>query len=264
MVSLKAAEYRRSALVACIFFSVLISAPLISEDVRLWIAPSAARAYAYGSRHLDATHPSRYDIKRAEFYLLKAFEFDSQYPNVQHQLARIAFLKGEFSRALARVNLEIEQNPNHTPSAYYLRGLIYGYMGNYDAAISDYKNYLESDPTNWAALNDYAWVLLKEGRFVDASNTTAGALSLWPENPWLLNTHAISLYELGSFDAALVHSEAAARFVKMVSIQDWLRAYPGNDPKSAESGIHTLQESIMNNMHMIQVAVQNHAVQSKQ
>jgi tetratricopeptide (TPR) repeat protein len=224
------------------------------EDVRLSVSPSAPLAYSYGSRHFDAAQASDYDIARAEMLFKKAKTLDPALPLVRHQLARIAFLKGDFADALALVNDEIAKNPNPSPSSYYVRGLIEGFKGDYVSSAKDYEEYLRSDPNNWAAINDYAWVLLKDKRYLDALNALNWGLMTWPENPWLLNSKATALFEMKKYSDANVAVQAAGRAVAKVTEADWLRAYPGNDPLIAREGVRAFREAVRKNIHTISLA----------
>lgn len=225
------------------------------------LAPSAERAMTSGNRYFDAQNPHLYNILHAMEFYNRAFALDPRYPFLQHQLARVAFLKGDLAEALARINLELKHNPDPDPSSLYVRGLIAGYMGRYQDSIADYERYLEFDPSNWAAVNDLAWVLLKADRPKDAAVATREALALWPENPWLLNTQAIALYEMNAFERAYESIQKAQKNSAYITERDWLVAYPGNDPRIARDGIAVLRKSIRDNMHRIELAVGEAKVQ---
>src|SRR3989344_6627786 len=244
-------------------FNALARAALaVEESFRMYVAPSAERAYAYGNRHFDARHPLLYDIVRAERFYNRAVVLDSHLPYLQHQLARIAFLRNGNVDAMARINLELANNPEPSPSSYYVRGLIEGHMGHYDEAAKDYEKYLESDPNNWAAITDYSWVLLKAGRSADAATATERGLEYFPDNAWLLNASAIAHYEMGDLAKAYERAKAAVAASESVTEQRWLSAYPGNDPKIAMYGIQTLRNASLANMHMIALALASSTVQS--
>jgi len=232
------------------------------ENTLFIINPTAERAFEYGSRHFDAQKPKLYDVEKARRYFERALAMDSTYPNVQHQLARIAFLRGDFELALARINLELENNPNPVPSSFYVRGLVEGYMGRYNDAARDYELYLSLLTTkNWAGITDYAWVLLKAGRHTEAARVTDDALSTFPDNPWLLNANAIAHFEIGEYERALISIRKASESVKKVSENEWHTAYPGNDPKIASTGLATFKTAVENNMHMIETKAASSTVQ---
>lgn len=227
----------------------------VQEMVTFATFPSADNAYEYGNRHFDAREAGVYDVDRAEYFFEEALLLDPRLPYVRHQLARIAFLRGDFREALRLIDEEIAMPGGPaSASSHYIRGLILGYAGAYAESARSYERFLATHPDNWAAINDYAWVLLKDGRSREAMNATARGLSLFPDNPWLLNSNAIALHELGLDDVARMQVARAVGAAHAVSEEDWLIAYPGNDPAVAGEGIVALQEAIRRNMHTIILA----------
>jgi tetratricopeptide (TPR) repeat protein len=233
-------------------FEILIQD--LYEDISFAIAPSGQKAYDYGVLHFNAQDPSEYDIDRAFRYFQDAEKLDPTLPYVHHELARIYFLNGDFGDAMLQIDIQIAQEGDKTPNSYYVRGLIEGYMGDYTDAEADYAYFLKFDPEDWAGINDYAWVLLKAGHPQEAVDETAYGLKYFPASPWLLNTNAIALYEIGLIGPALDQEKAAVAAGANMTVQDWLHAYPGNDPKIAEEGIAAFQAAAANNMHTIELA----------
>jgi tetratricopeptide (TPR) repeat protein len=233
----------------------------LREDAHLLFTGSAELAYEYGAVHFEAEHPHLYDVDRAEALFARAQKQNSDLEYVDHQLARIAFLRADFNNALGHINRQIQNHGENTPSSYYVRGLIRGFLGQYDAAAKDYEVYLRHNETNWAALNDYAWVLLKAGRHKDALSAAQKGLTYSPDNTWLLNSAAIALFELGKMEEAYTYAKRAAESVASVKEKDWLIAYPGNDPKIAGEGLAALKDSIITNMHRIEEKLQNGTIE---
>jgi tetratricopeptide (TPR) repeat protein len=231
------------------------------EHIAYALHPSAQLAYAYGKGHLDARNPRLYDINESEHFFNLAADIDPTLPNLYHELARIAFLKGNFTLAMTRINFQINQHGDLDPSAYYVRGLVEGYMGLYDASADDYAHFLKFDPYNWAALNDYAWVLLKAKRYKEAAAATEKGLEKFPANAWLLNSNTIALYEMGDIKDAKVQAKKAMDASKNLSIEAWLHAYPGNDPKIAAAGVDAFKKATEANMHSILSSTSTHALQ---
>lgn len=227
------------------------------EEIMMAFAPSAERAFEYGTAHFDAKHADDYDLARAEALFSAAESIDPDYPYLNHQMARIAFLKGNFHTALTYIDREIQLHGSTNSNAHYVRGLIKGFMGDYEGAAQDYETYLRTDPKNWAAINDYAWVLLKDRRYKEALIALDWGLIYWPENPWLHNSRATALFELGRLEDARDAAEAASRAVADLSEADWLQAYPGNDPLIAPSGIAAFKKAVGENMHTISLALKN-------
>ena len=233
----------------------------LAEDISFARAPSGQKAFAIGERHFNGQDVFHYDIDRAARYFYTAERLDPNLRYVHHELARIAFLHGDYATAMAQIDTQIALEGDKTANSYYVRGLIEGYMGNYADAATDYEHFLKADPHNWAGINDYAWVLLKAGRFKDAAATTDAALILFPANPWLLNSSAIAHFELGDLQVAHERAQAAEDAVQKVSETDWLHSYPGNDPAIAGEGIATFRASVADNMHRIDAALASSTVQ---
>lgn len=245
---------------AALFGALLVSlfffpqaAIYAKEDMMLMFAPSGERAFAYADQHFSSLSPEDYDIERAYRLFKKAGELDPTLPYLFHELARIEFLKGNLPQALALINVQIAMHGEKTPNSYYVRGLIEGYKGEYDAAVVDYAQYLKVDPNNWAAANDYVWVLLKSGRAEEARSAAEKALRIAPDNAWLLNSYAIALYETGEIHAAYTQAVKAVVAARRVTHEEWLTAYPGNDPRVADEGIATLQKATEENIHRLEV-----------
>jgi len=239
--------------VAAIFFSYRQHTLLehIQENVLYFLDPTAERAFSYGLRHFDALDPKEYDVRRANYFFSEAAAIDPKYPLVHHELARIAFLSGDFPRALGFINTEFIANPKPDPSSYYVRALIEGYMNDYASAAADYETYFKVAPVNWAALNDYSWVLLKLN-FPDAAHQALSfGLKQWPDNAWLLANDATALYELGRFSEAATVAKKAVPAVQALTVDDWLIAYPGNDPLIAQTGLDNFKKTTQENLAKI-------------
>ncbi len=233
----------------CVGVVVVGAQPLLYayEDVVIAFDGTAKRGIRYGDRHFNATSPWLYDIDRAEDLYMRAEAFDAGHPALQHQLARVAFLKGDFSEARERIDKEIAMYGEKNPNAYYIRALILGYQEKYLLAAADYEEYFKLAPANWAGINDYSWVLLKADLPEGALAALEWGLSEWPENPWLLHNKVIALYELGRYEEAAVVALAATTAVETVTEADWLNAYPGNDPRSAPEGLASFKAAVAAN-----------------
>jgi tetratricopeptide (TPR) repeat protein len=249
---------KRHTLIALVFaalvlWTVFFHAGLqaMREDVVFAIDPSAERAFLYGSRHFDAKDPREYNIDRAEYFFRKVATIDPETPFLFHELARIAFLRGDLRRALAQINIQIHLHGESAPNSYYVRGLIRGYAEDFDGAAGDYAMYLKSDPKNWAAINDYAWVLIKSGRYEEALAKLNEGIADWPQNPWLLNSRATALFELGRIYEAHNDIVLAEKYVADLTEAEWSHAYPGNDPLIAEAGLSAFRAAVFSNTNTI-------------
>lgn len=241
------------ALVALVASSLVVSqwwlVTCAWQVAHVLVAPSAERAYAYGQRYFDIAHRNSYHPRIAAWFYTRATVVDRNFPLAHHQLARIAFLKGDYETALRHINTEmvLPGGPKN-PSSWYVRGLIKGFAGDYVGAIHDYKTYLRYDPKNWAAINDYAWVLLKNGDADTALLALDEGLSYHPENPWLRSNRAVALAELGFLEAAQEDGMRARELADTLGVEDWNRAYPGNDPIAGIAGLEHFKSAIERNV----------------
>ena len=233
------------------------------ENITFRFEPTAERAFQYGERHFNAKDPQMYDIDRAERYFDQAAAKDPSIPYLYHELARISFLRGDFDRALARINFHIRLHLDTAPSAYYARGLINGFKGDYTAAEKDFEHFLKTNPDSWAGINDYAWVLLKNDKPREAAEALKRGVEASPENPWLLNSYATALYELEGYDEALVFAQRASVAATSLTEAQWSRANPGNDPRVAGEGVATFRRAVEENIHTIELAIASSTVESR-
>jgi tetratricopeptide (TPR) repeat protein len=224
------------------------------QDVSYFLFPSAERAYEYGEIHFSPGDPSDYDIQRAAYYFGEAARNDQSPPYVFHQLARIAFIEGDLPKALVLINEQINIEGDTTPPSYYVRALIEAYQGDYSDSEKDYAHFLQLVPDNWAGVNDYAWVLLKDNKPELAAIVTSSALVQYVDNPWLLNTNATALYELGDVARARIEIQKANAAVANITTAEWSVAYPGNDPGIASLGVSTFKAAVSENMQKIDSA----------
>lgn len=229
--------------------------------VSYYLYPSAPKALQYAERHFEKTSAHAYDPALAEYWLVEALKQDPQNALAHYQFARVSFLQGEFIRALYEIDSAISlYEEGHAPS-FYMKGLIFGYMGRHEDAAENFERYLALAGDNWAALNDYAWTLLQAGRIEEALKAAERGLLSAPENPWLLNTAAVALFESGNTELALERATAARAATAVLTEADWLVAYPGNDPSIAKEGVETMRRSTEENVHKIEEALQKAAVQ---
>jgi len=226
------------------FFRLGLSYPSFLFD------PSAGRAYRIAMHHFDDATERSYNIETAERFFRYTEQLDRDYPRVNHQLARIAFLKGQNDIALARIDAELAICDNCAAS-HYIRGLILGFMGRPQEAAEEFKTFLLWDPVNWAALNDLLWVLFAAGEYEEVKKEGAEAVALFPYNPWILNTYGMALFYLGEEDTALEILERSLFYTRFVTEEKWLTAYPGNDPKIAPRGVSALRDAIRENIHTV-------------
>lgn len=190
-----------------------------------------------------------YDLDKAQNRFEWALRVFPQAQGPHYQLARIYFLKADFSRALNEINTEIQNFPDFKRS-YYVRGLINGYAKNFPEAIADFEEFLKWDSQSWAAHNDLAWIYFQTGDYENAEKISREGLKWNPDNPWLLNSLGTALLNLGDKKQAKIVLEQALREAQKLTPSDWQRAYPGNEPGIAEEVLKKMVENIEFNLNL--------------
>ncbi len=229
------------------------------DDIRFRLNPTAAQAFMLGNKYFNAADPAHYDVERAKYYFYKAVELDVDHPAALQQIARTSFVTGNIEGSLAQIDLHITKHPDTDASAYYIRALAYGFLGNYAAAAKDFERYIELRPSVWAAYNDLAWIKLKSNRPDEALTILDRGLTVAPENAWLLSAKSAALYELGrSADAYDVATRAVIAAEK-VTVEEWALMYTGNDPKTFEAGMRELRQAGIQNLDKIREKIASEA-----
>lgn len=196
---------------------------------------------------------SEYDLAKAERAFSRAVAANSKILWGHYQLARILFLKGDHEGALREISAELEQNPENLRSLY-VRGLIYGYRnqpGDLENAESDFKRFTQWAPKEWAGYNDLAWILSKAGKYGEAAEAIRTALREVPnaeQNPWLWNALGLAELNLKEYAQARSAFEKAKTLAEVLTLADWQRSYPGNNPEQAVEGLEAFRKAIEDNL----------------
>lgn len=223
------------------------------------LAPEAAllitRDVWLGSRmadyHFDSGYEQEvYDIERADRLYQMALRYDATAAWLWYQRARIAFLRGQHERALQYLDIH-QQLPDANQQAWYMRGLINGFLDRNEAALEAFLQFYEQDQTSWYIHNNLAWIYFKQGAFNKMREITATGLSLHPKNPWLLMGNAMAWHNLGSTATATARLQKARTVVNTLTADDWSSTYPGNDPAVATAGLAELRSTLARNWDLI-------------
>lgn len=211
----------------------------------------AALAFEIGEYYFGG---GAHNLSAAERAYGKAQRIDPAMLGPRYQLARIAFLRGEFPLALRLIDEELSLHPDFIRS-YYVRGLIYGYTHDYRSAARDFERFLAWDPKSWAAHNDLAWVYFSGGKFAEAELTAARGLAFNPGNPWLLVMRGSALLSLDKAEEARGLFLEARKAVAGLSPAEWGAAYPGNDPAVYRRGLGEMRALIERNLETAERAL---------
>lgn len=167
----------------------------------------------------------------------RALELSPSHPFAHYQYARAEFLRGNFATALEHIEKQIEINPDF-PNAWYVRGLIHGYVGLRQKAADDFRIFISRAPNQWAGYNDLAWILAKQENFKEMRQIVQTAFEKLPHekerNPWLWANLGIAELNLGEYRTAVDSFATALELAEKMTPEYFWSAYPGNDPRSSK------------------------------
>lgn len=188
-----------------------------------------------------------YNIDKARSLYESILKERPDYPGANYQLGRVYFIKGDFSAAWYFIEREIKYHPDF-PKSYYMRGLVFGYVDALHIAEKDFLKFLSYKADSWAGWNDLAWVYFKKGdfRLMEAASRTG--LMHSPNNPWLLNSLGLALYNQDRAEEARNLFAASALKFEDIGPSGWGKAYPGNDPRIYKEGFNETLKTVRNNL----------------
>lgn len=197
-----------------------------------------------------------YDAIRAEYHFRNAVAIDPKIEGGHYQLARLAFLRGDFDEAMTDIDEHIKDHPWYSRN-YYMKGLVAGFKKDYPTSIEAFRTYVKLDPNYWAGFNDLAWVELASGDYEGALTTVDSVIPHMGEVPWLMNSRGLALMNLSRDREALIAFKSAkAGFLKW-GPAGWGKAYPGNDPAIYNDGYEATLSAVDANIALIQSKVAN-------
>ncbi len=172
------------------------------------------------------------------------FGFDPSFAH--YQLARIYFVENKLVEAKKEIDIALVKNPDNQ-RAFYIRGLIDGFAKNYGEAISDFEKFTAWSPKEWAGWNDLAWVSYEAGDYTKAKEAAFEGLKIDAVNPWLLNNLGLAYLGLGEKKRAQEIFIKTQEKADLLTIEDWQKAYPGNNPNSAEWSLAKFRANVKYN-----------------
>jgi len=224
---------------------------ILPEVVTYFNPDHAELALSIGYYSFNTFGRSSYDLEKAEYYLYRSLELDPMVKTGWHQLARIDFLRGNLGAGLIKINRQIELHGDSFPSAYYIRGLIYAFGNRLEEAEQDFLHYLSLREESWAGNNDLAWIYFKQGNYEKTLERAEIGLQHDAHSPWLLMMKGVALINLDRKNEAKPFLEAARKEAEKLTYDDWVRAYPGNDPAIAEQGLAEIKAAIEANLALV-------------
>jgi tetratricopeptide (TPR) repeat protein len=177
-----------------------------------------------------------------------------------YQLGRIDFLEGKFTEALHKFDLQLAYfGDDQFPNVYYMRGLSYAYRAKYEGNHDDwsraetaFKTFLTHEPESpWGAV-DLSWTYFMQGKYEEMKTLLVAAATDHPDNPWVLNMYGLALLNTGDTAQAREVLARAKNYAAALTIEDWSRSYPGNDPAVWGQGLEEFRATIDKNISAAQ------------
>jgi len=120
----------------------------------------------------------------------------------EHNDLGVAYeLMGEMELALKEYELAYK-NDREWDQPLINHGNVHAGLENWEQAEESYRKALQRCPDNPEAMNNLAYVLMKQDKHDEALHWSAEAVKIQPENPAFLNTHGRAQLNTGSPDKA--------------------------------------------------------------
>lgn len=242
-----------AALVILFVFIILfpgrISIFLLRHDIpdriayAFWRHDSRTLTYM-GWRHMGGG--GTYDLRLAEKLLKEALANDPRAPLANYFLARIAFLERRTYDALRYTEKEQEISTDFW-RLHYLRGLVYGYSGQYPKAEREFRTYLDHYQDGWAGYVDLSWIYFRQGKYQEMKELLEPVVRR-KKNAWLMNAYGVALLNTGEAEGARKALLEAEEFVARMTPELWGEAYNGNDPRVYATGLASMRQVIETNL----------------
>lgn len=197
-----------------------------------------------------------YDLGKAQFFYERSLALDPLANNLTwYQSGRIDFINGDFDRALYKFNMQREHFGDEIPNVYYMSGLTYAYRARTTGSTDDWVKAEEDfqkavtffPDTPWPYV-DLAWVFFSQGKFEQMLPVLEKGLRHEPNNPWLLNMYGLALFNTGDIELSHQYFLFAKEMAEKLTVADWGRSYPGNNPDLWDEGLTEFKSLIDKNI----------------
>lgn len=200
--------------------------------------------------------PEVYDIEKARYYYEQSIEEDPQ-GSVLHwyQLSRINFIQGDLGKAIFALEKQEEYFGDQIPNVHYMKGLVHGFRAerhgqerDWQQAEESFQTFLEFKPNSpWARI-DLAWVYFAQDKFSKMFTVLDPVKNTERENPWWLNMYGLAYLHTGEPDKAWYLFREAEKYVNNLTVEDWARVYPENNPADWPQGLQEFQTAVRDNV----------------
>ena len=153
---------------------------------------------------LGSFYAKKEDYKKAKAHLQDSFDLTPT-SRALIGLAELDIRTKNVDAAIKKLDQWISEHPDDQAVRLYKANLALSENGRADKqeAVKQYTAMIETNPNNYVALNNLAWVLGEVGRINDAVSHAAKAYQLKPELPAIVDTYGYLLLISGNVDEAL-------------------------------------------------------------
>ena len=127
----------------------------------------------------------------------------SKRARVRIELASAYYGRGQMTTALDEIKLAIAADPTNA-TAFNLRGLIYGNLGDEKLAEESFRRALQLDPRDADTMQNYGWYMCQQKRYTEADTLFRQALAVpqYRDSPRTLLTQGICQARAGDWSQA--------------------------------------------------------------
>ena len=197
-----------------------------------------------------------YDLVSARHYFEEAARLNPKVSEeLWYQYGRIDFVEGKLDDALDKFQTQMEYFGEDVPNVQYMKGLTYGYKAKASNNPDDWRqaelgfiNFIPYVPeAPWPRV-DLAWLFFLQGKYEEMKPVLEEGLLARPDNAWLNNMYGLSLLNTGDKKNALVYFVKAEEAALVMTVEEWGRAYPGNDQKLWGDSLEEFRKTIKENI----------------
>tara|TARA_B110001454_G_scaffold218991_1_gene249086 strand:+ start:132536 stop:134371 length:1836 start_codon:yes stop_codon:yes gene_type:complete len=157
-------------------------------------------------------------LDKAVTVLAKAYENKKDYPQIYAMYASLLDEAKDYKKALEVLGVGLEKYPDNAQLHFYY-GTIYDRTGDKEKVIANMQKVIELDPNHSQGLNYLAFTWAEMDKNMDEAEKLARrAVTLDPEDGYILDTLGWILFKRGNKKEALKFLEAASKFQPTVGI----------------------------------------------
>ncbi|MCB0340893.1 MAG: DUF2225 domain-containing protein [Pseudobdellovibrionaceae bacterium] len=168
--------------------------------------------------HIAYMYKEQNDVSKATEVVENAVKLRNDLPQLYSFYATLLDTQKEYGKAVTMLNGAVEKFPSDSQLRFFL-GSMYDRMGNKERTIEEMRKVLDIDAEHVQALNYLAYTYADLGIHLDqAEELVRRALTLKPDDGYILDTLGWVLYKQGQTQEAIKYLEAAYKHKSSESV----------------------------------------------